>query len=180
MKKSLFSKLVTIFSCLLTIVCAIAVGKVILANELEGLYLAEAVLIFASLIYSLVYLVLGFRKDLADLYKKSIALSALNGLVVTVASVNEVNPYASVMFCTISFGLLMVLLCAENLGATKSYIFSIIILILRAAGFAINLLAIGDIANDNVVLIGAQLALALMVFIATSAKYVDKNNRGSK
>lgn len=180
MKNPLFSKLVTAFSCLLTLVCSIAVGKVIIANQLEGLYLAEAILIFASLIYSLIYLLLGFRKDLANLYKKSIALSTLNALVVTIASVNEINPYASVMFCTISFGLLMVLLCAENLGSTKSYIICIIILVLRAAGFASNLFVVGDITNDSVVLIGAQLALSLMVFVATSAKYVDKNQRGTK
>lgn len=180
MKNTLFSKLVTVFSCLLSLVCSIAVGKVILSNQLEGLYLAEAVLIFASLIYSLIYLLLGFKKDLASLYKKSIALSTFNALIITIASVNEINPYASVLFCTLSFGLLMVLLCAENLGSTKSYIICIIILVLRAAGFVSNLLVVGDITNDSVVLIGAQLSLALMVFVATSAKYVDKNQRGTK
>lgn len=178
--KNTFYKLVTIFSCLLTIVCAIALGKVLLANTLEGVYLAGAVLIFASLIYAFVYLILGFKKDLASLYKKSIALSVLNALIVTVASVNEANPYVSVMFCTISFGLLMVLLFAENLGETKSNIICISVLVLRAAGLASNYMAIRNILDDKVVLIGAQLALALMVFVATEAKYVDKTKRGTK
>lgn len=179
-KENKFYTAALIFSCLLLILSVIGVGKVVVSHSVNGMYLVGAIFVLVSLIFALYYISYGYSKNLALLYKTSIALATINALIVTAVSVNEDMEYLPIIFCTLCFGLYMVLLFAEDLGKTKSYVFASLIVIIRASGLISNVIAFKSITNDYVILVVAQLALAIMVLVSISAKYIDKTNRNTK
>ncbi|MDO4941090.1 MAG: hypothetical protein Q4E33_05315 [Erysipelotrichaceae bacterium] len=179
MKKNSFDVVAVVVACVLLGISAVGVVKVLLNGELDSTYLLGAIVLICSLNFLLLYLISGFTKGYAKLYKAALLLGSLNALFVTMASVNESSQYIAVMFCALSFGLYMVLAFAKNFGKVKSLIFCAIVILCRISGLVSNIISYGSILDDHVILIGSQLALSLAIFTATFAKYVDKTERGA-
>lgn len=175
-----FRTLVVVFSCLLTCVCALTITSVIMNNVLDSISLIGLCFVLISLLFGFVYLILGFSKDLSKIYKTCILIGTLNALMSIVLSLKETYNTVALITTVIAFGLYVVLLVGTNLGKVKSYVLCILIIIIRIMGIVANYMLVKDILHPQVLNIIGQLAIILMVFIATSAKYIDKENRGSK
>lgn len=180
MQKDKFNMAIVVVGCLLLAVCSVGVSKVLYSGSLDSIYYLGAIVLLGSLIFSIIYLALGYSKGFSDLYKTAVSLGALNALFATVSATNEANNYIAIMMCAISFGLYVLLAFAKDLGKTKSYIFCAIIIACRLAGLIANTISYGSIVDEHSILIAGQFALALTIFIATIAKYIDKAERGTK
>ena len=175
-----FRKTITIFSCVLTLACAIAIHSVISTVKLDTLNLLGLYFVLVSLIFGLVYLILGFTKNLSKLYKASILIGALNALMSILLSLNESFDTTALITTSLAFALYVVMLVANNLGRKKSFIICIIIMSIRITGIITNYLILKDFMNPQVLNICGQFAIIVMVFAATSAKYVDKSSRNAE
>ena len=169
----------TIATLVLIVLCVIGVAKVIREQTLSELYVAGAMFVLISLVFGFIYLILGYSKMTAPVYKIAIAVAALNALLVTTTSVNEPTVYISIASCAICFGLYCVLLFAKDLGKQKSLIICGAIVFIRAIGLFSNIASYGSLTSNEVILIGAQLALAIVITLITIGKYIDKKSRGT-
>ena len=79
--------------------------------------------------------------------------------------------------CAICFGLLLFLALGKDNGKKVSLICCFIVIALRTMGLLFNN---NGFIDPSTVLIFSQLVLALMVTVITVAKYIDKEERGTK
>lgn len=175
-----FRTLVIVFSCLLTCVCALTTTYVIMNDTLDSLNLIGLCFVLITLLLGFVYLILGFSKDLSNMYIGCILIATLNALMSVVLSLSEKYNTVALICTGLALALYTVLLVGRNLGKTVSYTLCILIIIIRILGIIFNYMAVKSFLAPEVLNVCGQLAIILMIFIATTAKYIDKENRGSK
>lgn len=168
--------LVVIIVAGLAFACALGEIDVIATSKLDGLYKLEGILDVFALALSFIYLVLGYKKGVANYYKASILIAAAHALVVTSVASNEPTKYVSIISCAICFGLLLGLAFGKNNGKKESLIICGIIVVLRVLGILFNA---NGLTDPKTLLIISQLILAITVTVITVAKYIDKDERGT-
>lgn len=169
--------LVVVIVAGLALACAIGEIDIVATSKLDGFYKIEGILDVFALALSLMYLVLGYQKGVAKYYKAALFVACANALVATAVSCNEATRYISVISCAICFGLLLFLALGKDNGKKVSLICCFIVIALRTMGLLFNN---NGFIDPSTVLIFSQLVLALMVTVITVAKYIDKEERGTK
>ena len=176
MKKSL--NVFAIIISVLSICCAIGIVYLTFSSELDALYIVESISNLLALIYAFFYLINGYKKDFATYYKIAMLVNAVNALVVTALSSNEATKYISIISCAICFGAILTLALAKNLGKNTSITLCLIVIVLRTMGIVSCFMASATL-DINLILMLSQLVLALVILLATIAKYVDKQERNT-
>lgn len=175
-----FRTLVIVFSCFLTCVCALTTVYVIINDSLDSLNLIGLCFVLITLLLGFIYLILGFSKDLSNMYIGCILIATVNALMSVILSLSEKYNTAALICTGLALVFYTVLLVGRNLGKTVSYALCILIIVIRVLGVIFNFVATNSFLNPQVINVCGQLAIILMVFIATTAKYIDKDNRGTK
>lgn len=151
--------------------------KNLYSSNVDGLDKACSVFILISLAAAFVYICSGFKKSMAVYYKASLILCSINGLLSIVAS-NSSSSVLAFVCNVLCYLVLIVLITCENIGKRNSYILCAINVVLRIVAMFIVVKYFGSSTYQTRIAL-SQLALALMVAIATFAKYIDKDNRGT-
>ena len=172
-------KIYTILICGLALISACGLVTTTLSSDLDFFYKLEAICDVIALIFAFIYFILGFKKDFASYHKIAMYFAAANALIVTVVSSNETNKYIAIAMCAVCFALVLILALAKNLGKTVSLILCAIIILIRFSGVLSYYLTVNTI-DVTLTLMVSQLVLALVILVATLAKYEDKQERHAK
>lgn len=162
----------------LSICCAVGIVYLTFTSNLDMLYIVESISNLLALIYAFFYLINGYKKDYATYYKVAMLVNAANALVVTALSSNENTKYISIISCAICFGAILTLALAKNLGKNTSLALCLIVVVLRTMGLISCFMANATV-DIVLILLLSQLVLALVILLATIAKYVDKQERNT-
>lgn len=171
MRKGL--KILTVIICILALLSVLGMLMMILNSDLDMIYKIEVISNAISLVFLLEYFLLGFKKDFASYYKLAMYVNAANALLVTAVSANETSKYISIISCAICFGIILTLAIAKNLGKNMSVVLCTVVIILRLSGLISYYLSTNSI-NFVFLTILSQLLLAIVILVATIAKYEDK------
>lgn len=171
---------IVVINCLLALICGGSAIYVSFSNNMDVFYKIEAIADLLALLGASIYLVLGYKKGVASVFKTSMYICALHALLVTALAVNEEVKYIPVISCAISYGNIFLLALGKDLGKKMSYGLAITVVILRTLGFVSSIFSGLGLFNTYSVLVLSQLVLALFVLIIVYAKYTDKKSRGTK
>lgn len=177
MKKERINAGILIINAFLALVCAIGIVYSTVYSELDMYYLVESMCAVVSILFTLIYLIHGFRKSYSEYYTAAMYINAFNAIVVSAVSINEAIRYIPTISCTLAFGCILVLAVAKDLGKTKSYVLSSIVVVCRVLG--LSTLFVEGITPITLLVI-SQLVLAVIILICTIAKYNDKEIRKQK
>ncbi|MCF0138221.1 MAG: hypothetical protein HUJ66_07645 [Oscillospiraceae bacterium] len=152
------------------------------------LYALPTALILLTFAAFFLYWVMGASKPQRKLFSAGLAFYALSALLMNVLVGTEGyaaiwSPVFDLLTSAVSLAVVSVLLFAKDLGEKKSVGLSVVMLALAAAELVASVLPKDmSLAAMNRVLAAfsdsvADLALALLILIAVSAKYADKAER---
>ena len=171
------------------VINAITVGA---QTEDAMLYWLAKIVNALTLILALVYLIKGYKKEDAKLYKAFLIVYGIGILISSASMVVLVNfiPVITRVLVpnyAIMYGTVMVLACAENLGEKKSMMFAWVNFALVAILLVALLITLpgtargGTLINSAVdIHIAKYFILSLVLVVTTRSKYVDKETRGTK
>lgn len=145
-----------------------------------------------TLVLALIYLLKGYKKEDAKLYKAFLIVYGIGILIssATIAPLFEVRPVITRVLIpnyAIMYGTVMVLAFADNLGEKKSMLlawvnFALVAVLLIALLLTHPGTLRGGSIMDNAIIIHIAkfFILSLTLVITTRSKYVDKETRGTK
>ena len=171
---------IVVINCLFALICGGGAIYVSFTNNMDVFYKIEAIADLLALAGASIYLVLGYKKGVASIYKACMYICGLHALLVTALAINEEIKYIPVIFCAISYGNIFLLALGKDLGKKMSLGLAITVVLLRTFGFVSSIFERTGVFNTYSILILSQLVLALFVLIIVYAKYTDKKNRGTK
>lgn len=151
--------------------------KNLYSSTVGGLDKACSVFILISLAVAFVYICSGFKKSMSPYYKASLILCSINALLSIIAS-NSASSIFAFVCNVLCYLVIIILITSKDLGKKNSYILCAVNVVLRAISLFIVINHFGNGTYQASIAL-SQLALALMVAIATYAKYIDKGNRGT-
>lgn len=151
--------------------------RLIIINTVPTIVKIDSIICIAALIFGLFYALSGYKKDGAKYYKAFISLYFVSSIVSLITSIiaptsESINIY--ILFINIVvIVLLFILAFVKDVGISKSTNISLLILLVNIIKmFYTNKLTYqGGFAN---------LILACILCVFVSAKYRDKESRGTK
>lgn len=174
MRKSL--KIFAIIICILAIASVGFMVYMAFNSDIDVFYKVEVVSNIIALLFVFEYIILGFKKDFASYYKLAMYVNAANALIVTAVASNESTKYIAIISCAICFGCILTLAVAKNLGKKMSLILCTVVILLRISGI-ISYYFSANTVDISLIIMISQLVLALVILVATIAKYEDKTIR---
>lgn len=155
---------------------------VAIAGELSVLQSVNLWVNVAALLSSLVYLVLGYKKNAAVFYKLFASAFALSQFV-SILSLAKENNYLGLSCYAVLFALILMLALVADMGKKKTFIICFIILILGVFLLVINFFSSpGNIINTGdwllkLVCSFSVIVMAAVMWLMATAKYLDKDAR---
>ena len=132
--------------------------------------------IFAA-IFGIYYILAGCKKaEGAEYFRWFMIFFAILQLIMLLG--HKDTDTVSVLCMTVTFGIMLVLSIAKDLGQKRSLILALCVLVLTAIRM-IALAVAGNFATDWI-FVFTQILLALTCFVMILAKYQDKKDRGRK
>lgn len=185
-----FYKLILMFILVLLIPAAIADVQVIIGAQSTVLMIIEAVVMIVSLISAFVYILKGYSKNMAKVYKVfmySFLLAEVLGLIASL-TIDIATGALPIVLGAIIIIAIALLAFIKDFGKTNSFITAAILL---AASFVSYFTGAGahpgvvrggeDIINTSIGLLqSTTVLLSFVVGFLVIAKYVDKTARGTK
>ena len=147
------------------------------------------VLAMVAVVASAVYFIRGFKKEVAGYYKWYMILYAFSALFFNMIGVYAPVPHnlISVFLGTLVFGCIVLLFVGKDLGEKNACSVCAVIVAAELLDLFDHLIffhafAGGGTETDKYVslILGAQVFLATIAGLMTAAKYVDKENRGTR
>ena len=133
-----------------------------------------------ALLAGVVYVLQGFKKDVAGLYKGFIWLSVASAFFGAVVCMSFGFPVLSSFLVLADLILLTILAVGKDLGKIKTHIIAIVIVVIRAAT------VVSIITNQEMNTMTAlcntlgQLIVSVVILLLAIGKYIDKAARGTK
>ena len=160
------------------LIIAAIIAKLATIKKVSMLVNIDSIVCIIALVFGLFYSLSGYKKDSAKYYKVFMYLyfvsSVLSLLVPSIAPLSGKIDFFIVSINVIILILVFVLAFIKDLGVNKSTYISIFILILNVVKLFYNV-------KMTVLLLGfSNLILACIVCVFVSAKYKDKESRGTK
>ena len=125
-----------------------------------------------ALVAALIYCLLGYRKNASLFFKIFLYLFMIH-IFVDAIDVNA--PYLVQCICVIQFGLICALSLSINLGKTRSYIYTLSLIICVIAKIIVFLIGLSELSSGSI----SELILMMIMGIMVYAKYQDKAARGT-
>ena len=135
------------------------------------------ILKIVSLVFALVYMLYGYRKNVNLYYKGLLATITLLQFINVACLVYLGKGSIATVISAVMFGLLLVLTIGNDLGKTKSLVLTSLLFILQAY-IAYRSYFVGRSAESITSL--TSLEIICLAGIMTYAKYLDKAERGTK
>lgn len=185
-----FYKLILMFILVLLIPAAIADVQVIIGAQSTVLMIIEAVVMIVSLISAFVYILKGYSKNMAKVYKVfmySFLLAEVLGLIASL-TIDIATGALPIILGAIIIIAIALLAFIKDFGKTNSFITAAVLL---AASFVSYFTGAGahpgvvrggeDIINTSIGLLqSTTVLLSFVVGFLVITKYVDKTARGTK
>ena len=189
-EKKWYYKPILIISLILILVCIAGSNHGIFSQE-SGIVLKLACgANMVSLLAAIHYVFMGYKKDAAGSYKTFLffcAFSELLSVLLSASFEDQLSSTVGAFLSALTYGIILVMAVGKDLGKTVSYILCGIIYAVRMFAFLSTFIAFPGITrggteiNTIYTLYAAASALiAFLIGIFTYAKYVDKEDRGTK
>lgn len=169
-----------VIDLVLALPCAVFAIMSMLNDASPALVKLGSIVSFLGMIFALVYIILGFSKEMAIAYKAYLICFLISMFIsiILVAYTNE-NVAVQEGLYTLMFAFVMVMTLGKNIGRRISLIYCLIIFVLSIFLLLNAMVAIKDpdlnmlIAWKN----STYVAQAVLLLTITAAKYEDKKER---
>lgn len=189
-EKKWYYKPILIISLILILICIAGSNHGIFSQE-SGLILKLACgANMISLLAAIHYVFMGYKKDAAGSYKVFLyfcAFSELISVLLAASFEDKLSSTIGAFLSALTYGIILVMAAARDLGKVISFSLCGVIYAVRMFAFISTFVALpgmargGEEINTIYTLYTAASALiAFLIGIFTYAKYVDKEDRGTK
>lgn len=139
----------------------------------------------AALLVALIYVNVGFTKDLSGVYKVFLGCYTLTLFCSLVGTSVSAESTLSTVLAALAYGLVITLAVGKDLGKIRSMFLCVAVVVVSAAQFVENgflhpELQLGGETLDSLLMIrvASLLAMSVVLGVSTVAKYIDKAARG--
>ena len=171
-------KVILVLNVLLIGACLYALISGMISTPMsKTIFKVSLILKIASLVFALIYMLYGYRKNANLYYKGLLATITLLQLINLICLIYLGKDIVFVTISAIMFGILLVLTIGNDLGKTKSLVLTSILFILQT--YEVFVVYSKTITAESISYL-TSLEIICLAGIMTYAKYLDKTERGTK